>query len=496
MRHASSLALTVVLLAGCAAGSDFVAPVAPDLATYDATPAPTTTADGAQTLVAGQDIPAQWWELFHAPSLNSLIERGLKKNPDLASAEASLRVAQDNLAAGGAALFPSVSGKLSAQRQKISTASSGGFGLDTAYNLYNASVGVSYGVDLFGHTSRAIEGLQAQADQARFDREAVSLALTANIVTAAIQQASLRDQIHAHQAMIADQEKIVGIVAQRLANGAVAKGALTVQKGQLSTLRAALPPLEHQAAVTRHLLAALVGELPAQASREDFALGDLTLPAALPLSLPSKLVEARPDIREAQENLHAASAAIGVAEAARLPELTLSADLGSVANKLGSLFSPGGGIWNFGGNIAETIFDAGALADRADAARDAYTLATSQYQKIVINAYQNVADTLHALESDAEILVAQTEAEKAATETLSLTQAQFDAGAIDLATLLAAEQAEQQARKDLVQAQAARYADTAALFAALGGGWWNATQTPSLTSGDQIAAPVSTKGKT
>jgi NodT family efflux transporter outer membrane factor (OMF) lipoprotein len=341
------------------------------------------------------------------------------------------------------------------------------------YTLHDASVGVSYNIDVWGGTRRTIEQLQAKADLARFQKEAAYLALTSNVVTLAVAEASLREQISATQEIVAAQEKILGIFKVRFDSGAVAKNALVAQQATLASTRANLPPLQHQLVVTRHALSALVGQMPSTEPAAKFKLADISLPQQVPLSLPSKLVEQRPDIRAAEENLHAASAAIGVAEAARLPDISLSADIGSMANVLGKLFTPGGGFWSLGASASETFFDAGALADKEQAARDAFDAASAQYRKTVLAAFQDVADTLHALQSDAEGLNAKRDAEKAASESLALTQSQFKAGAVGTAELLIAEQAEQQAKAAYVQAQAQRYADTAALFAALGGGWWN-----------------------
>jgi NodT family efflux transporter outer membrane factor (OMF) lipoprotein len=475
----ASLMLAAAVLTGCAVGPDFVAPAAPTVAGYDLQPAPAATADGAQKLQNGQDIPAQWWGLFHSESLNRLIDQAIKNNPDLAAAEASLRVAEANLSAGGAELFPTVNASFSSQRQKTSKSANDGFAPSFTYTLHNASVGVSYGLDVFGGTRRAIEGLEAQADAARFEKEAVYLTLTANVVTAAIQDAALREQTADAQAIVGDEERILKIVEARFASGAVAKSAVVAQRTLLATARAAVPPLQHQITVNQHALAALLGQLPAAAPDTAFSLDGLTLPAELPLSLPAKLVEQRPDIRSARENLHAASAAIGVAEAARLPQITLSADIGSMANIFNQLFSPGNGFWNLGGSAAETLFDAGALADKEDAARAGYDASVAQYRKTVLAAFQDVADTLHALQTDAEVLNAKQDADRAAAENLALTQAQFAAGATDVAGLLTAERDHRQAALDLAQAKAGRYADTAALLTALGGGWWNRTEESS-----------------
>jgi len=355
-------------------------------------------------------------------------------------------------------------------------------------------VGVSYGLDLFGGTRRYIEELQAQADMALFQKEAVYLTLTSNVVTAAIQEASLREQIKATQAIIDEQEKTLKILNARFDAGAIAKTSLAEQQATVATTKANLPPLEHQLALTRHLLSVLVGQMPQNEPQAVFNIDGLKLPQQVPLSVPSKLVEERPDIRAAEENLHAASAAVGIAVAARLPQITLSADIGSMANQLGKLFTPGGGAWSFGGSAAETLFDAGALADQEQAARDNYLAAEAQYRKAVLAAFQNVADVLHALQSDSDALNAKAEADKAASESLSLAQDQLKAGAITPVEVLQAEQTEQQTLLALVQAKAQRYADTAALFAALGGGWWNRDKNGLIIGADVIISPDLLKG--
>jgi NodT family efflux transporter outer membrane factor (OMF) lipoprotein len=470
---ALSLAVTVFLVGGCAVGPDFVAPPAPDVVAYDSTPAPDKTADGAQELKPGAELPSQWWELFHSEGLNRLVVQAIKDNPDLASAQASLRAAEDNLAAGNSELFPTVSAGFSSERQQTTAASNGGVFPGYIYTLHNASVSVSYGLDIFGGTRRAIEGLQAQTDAARFQTEASYLTLTSNVVTAAIQEASLREQIQATREIIADQEKVLKILRARFESGAVAKSVVLEQQSLLASARTDLPPLEHQLAVTRHLESVLIGQMPSVEPGTKFTLADLSLPSKLPLSLPSRLVEQRPDIRIAEENLHTASANIGVAVAARLPEITLSADVGTMALQFGKLFAPGNTFWSLGSSVAETLFDAGALADKEDAARANYDVAAAQYRKTVLTAFQNVADTLHALQSDADGLNARAEAETAASESLALIKSQFSAGAVSISELLTAEQTELQAKAALVQAKAQRYADSAALLAALGGGWWN-----------------------
>jgi NodT family efflux transporter outer membrane factor (OMF) lipoprotein len=478
LRHFLYALCLITPLSACAVGPDYAPPAAPDIDIYDRDMADKTSAvdtegGAAQSFKPGEDIPAGWWDLFHSAALNGLVAQAIQNNPDLEAANAALRAAEADITAADAALFPTVTGDFSTVRQKTSKASSGGQFGGLVYTLHNASVGVSYPLDVFGGARRGIEQAESLRDVQGFQREAVYLTLTSNVVTAAIQQASLRTQIAATHAILEDEEKNLKTVNAQFELGAIAKSVVLVQATTVAQTRATLPPLEHDLAVTRHEIAALIGEFPSQGPGDQFDLAALKLPEQLPLSLPSKLVEQRPDIRAAEANLHAASAAIGVAEAARFPQITLSADIGTSAINIGKLFTPGSGFWSLGFDGAQTLFDAGALAAREDAARALYDEAAAQYRKTVLAAFQNVADVLHALQSDADALKANTEAQVAAAESLGLAQAQYKAGAISYPVLLNAQQAEQQARLALVRAEAQRFADTAALFQALGGGWWN-----------------------
>lgn len=466
------------LTAGCAVGPDFARPEAPNAAAYDNETALTTAAtEGehgtAQTLLPGEPLPGEWWKLFQSPPLNDLITEALLHNPDLDAAAASLRAADEDLAAGEGELFPTVSASFNSSRQKTSGANNGGAFPGSIYNLHNASVSVSYGVDLFGGTRRAIEGLEATRNYQGFELEAARLALTGNVVTTAITEASLRAQLDATRKLVDEQEKQLAIYNRQLEAGGVTRLAVLAQQTALAETRTALPPLEKQLAQTRHALSSLVGQLPTEAPKGEFQLSSLHLPEKLPISLPSQLVEQRPDIRAAEENLHAASAAIGVAEANRLPQLTISGDIGSVANKIGNLFTPGGGIWSIGAGLGETIFDAGTLQHKQGSAEARYDQAAAIYRKTVLAAFQDVADSLRAIEADARSLKAQSDAEHAAADTLKLARTQFESGAISYLSLLDSENAEQKTRIALVQAEAQRFADTAALFQALGGGWIN-----------------------
>jgi NodT family efflux transporter outer membrane factor (OMF) lipoprotein len=484
MRNGSAALIGLVLtfLDGCAVGPDFMRPDPPTVDRYTAEPLPAQTASApvpggvAQHLVTDRDIPAEWWEAFHSPALDALIKEALKANPDLAAAEAALRQAHEMRLAGEGAFFPLVQAGFSASRNKtggqLSPATANGA---LYYNQYTPQLSVSYVPDVFGGTRRTVEGLRAQEEAQRFQREAAYLSLTSSLVAAVIGEASLRDQITATEEIIRVQKESMDILRRQLTLGQAAGADVAAQEAALAQAEATLPPLRKQLAQQRDLIAVLMGRAPADQPKAKFDLASLQLPQDLPVSLPSRLVEQRPDIRAAEENLHAASAAIGVAIANMLPQLNLTATTGTTALTIGALFGPGTAFWTVAGSATQTIFDAGALLHKKRAADAAFDEAAAQYRSTVLTAFQNVADTLEAIKSDADALAAATRAESAAKESLDIVTRQLAAGAVTYLALLNAEQTYQQALISRVQAQALRFADTAALFQALGGGWWNRT---------------------
>ena len=485
-RLARFIAISALLLTGgCAVGPRFKKPAAPDVSGYTPAPISTTSSTSnvgggeAQHLVEGHDIPGEWWTLFHSQPLNDLIERSLKANPNIKSAQAVLLVARENMLAQRGAYYPSVTGGFSATRAKSSADLSpvtNTSALD--YSLYTPEVSVSFVPDVFGLNRRTVESFEAQEQQARFALAATHITLSANVATGAIQEASLRGQIDATRELIDISTKMLQILRQQYARGYADQLDVAAQESQLAQVAATLPPLLKQLAQQRDLLAVLAGGFPNQDLPEKFELSGLQLPQELPLSLPSQLVAQRPDVRQAEENLHSACAQIGIARANRLPSFALTADAGSMAVVLGRLFSGSNGFWDVTAGVTQPIFDGGTLMHRERAARAAYTEADEQYRSTVLTAFQNVADTLNALEQDADALKAAAAARDAASVTLNLTKKQLDAGYANYLALLSAEQTYQQALMNLVQAQSNRYADTAALFQALGGGWWNRADIP------------------
>jgi len=475
-------AFLLLFAAGCAVGPNFKKPAAPNVTGYTPAPISTTsstanvTGGEAQQIVDGRDIPAEWWTLFHSQPLNDLIERSLKANPNLKAAQAALIVARENVLAQRGAYYPTVTGGFSATRAKSSSNVSPVTNTNAFnYSFYTPEVSVSFVPDVFGLNRRTVESLQAQDQQARFALAATHITLSANVAGGAIQEASLRAQIDATHQLITINTDELEILRHQFANGYVSGLDVAAQESQLAQIIATLPPLLKELAQQRDLLAALSGGFPSQDLPEKFELSSLQLPQELPLSLPSQLVEQRPDVRQAEENFHSASAQIGIAIANRLPNFALTADAGSMAVVLGHLFEPGPGFWDVGASVAQPILDGGTLLHRERAAKAAYTEAAEQYRSTVLTAFQNVADTLNALQQDADALKAAAEARDAAAVTLDLSKKQYQSGYANYLALLSAEQAYQQAVINLVQAQANRYADTAALFQALGGGWWNRT---------------------
>ena len=485
MSFAGCVALAgCIFLAGCAVGPDFHTPDAPPTDRYTEAPMSLETAaapgpgGAAQRFNVAQEIPAMWWALFQSPELDRVIRDAVTDSPTIAQAQAQLRQAHENFTAQtGALLYPSVDGKLSATRQRSSAAA---IGVPNAtpnlFSLYNASVAVSYNISLSGGIKRELEALRAQIEYQDFQLEATYLALSANIVTTAIKEASLRAQLAATAAILKAQSQQLDIVSRQFRLGAVSRADVLAQQTQLAQLAASLPPLEKSLAQTRHQLAVYAGRLTSDVGLPEFRLDGanaLKLPQELPVSLPSALVRQRPDIRAAEALLHQASAQIGVATAQAYPQLNLTANLGSQALALGDLFSGSAGIFSLGAGLLQPIFRGGQLSAQRRAAIAAYDAAAAQYRETVLQAFQNVADSLRALEQDALALKTQADATLAASDTLALTQRQFELGAVSYLALLNAQRADQQTRIGLAQAEAARYADTAALFAALGGGWWN-----------------------
>jgi NodT family efflux transporter outer membrane factor (OMF) lipoprotein len=469
----------VLLLSACAVGPDFKVPEPPPVSgfTPEAHPAATAASGGAggqsQKFVIGRDIPGEWWKVFHNKDLDGLIAQALEANPSLQAAQAALWQAKENLYAATGKLLPTVDANASATRQQFSPAEFGGSGPPFIFNLFQSTVNVAYAPDVFGGTRRQIEATAATAAYQRFQLEATYLTLTSNVVTAVVQEASLRGQIAATREIIKAESDQLTLIRQQFDVGAATRTDVLTQESEVATAQATLPPLQKQLEQQEHVLLALTGRFPDVRLRDHVTLASLHLPRDLPLTLPSQLVQQRPDVRSAEAQLHQASAQIGVAVAARLPQFNLTANYGSNAATVASLFTPNTIIWSVAASGTQPIFHGFTLLHQERAARAAYDMSEAQYRNTVLAAFQNVADALRALQLDAATLKAQTAALRAASSTLELARGQYKLGAIAYVTLLNSQRSYAQARLAVVQAEAARFADTAALFQALGGGWWN-----------------------
>ena len=482
------IALTAGLLASCAVGPNFKSPPAPTTKSYVAGELPQNTASSdskggeAQRFVAGLDIPGQWWTLFQSTDLNALIERALDHNPTLEAAQAALRQANETLAAQRGSYYPSVAASVGAQRSKSSGAAIGEPQIGSYYyTLNSASVNVSYGIDAFGGTRRQVEALQAQSDYEQYALEASYLSLTANIVTAAVGEASVRAQIAATEDIARAQQTQLDIVRRRVSAGGASRADVAQQQAALANTLASLPPLRNQLAQLRNQLATYTGDMAADFQSGAFTLDSLSLPADLPVSLPSKLVEQRPDVREYSALLHAATAQVGVATANMLPQITLTGSYGGEATQFSEVFNPASVVWTLAASVTQPIFKGGQLRHQRSAAIAAAQQAAANYKSTVLTAFQTVSNTLIALQFDADSFAASATAERAAAVSLDLLKVQYRSGAASYVQVLTAEQTYQTAAIVLVKARAQRYADTAALFQALGGGWWNRTD---IRSGD------------
>jgi NodT family efflux transporter outer membrane factor (OMF) lipoprotein len=480
----NGLALIVSLgLGACAVGPDFKKPDAPKVSSFTEKPVSNklATAPGVggtqQSIEPAADIPAEWWALYRSPELDNLIKQALKRNPNLGAADATLRAAQENAnAAFGSFLFPSIGLGGSATRQQINPSTFGqGSGSPSIYNIYNTSVSVNYNLDVFGGARRAVQSAEAQAEISGFQLEGAYLNLTANIVTTAIREAALRAQYESNLEIYEAQKNLADIIAKQLEIGTASRVDLTSQVSLAASSQIDLLNLNKNLSFTRNQLSVLVGEFPGNGVLAKFDLNKLNLPEKIPLSVPSDLVRQRPDIRAAEAYIKSTNALVGVATANLLPQITLSGATGSQALTTGALFGPNAAIWSVAGGVFQPLFQGGALLAQRRGAIATNEAAVFQYQATVLSAFQEVANALQALESDALALRAASEAERNALEYLNLLEQQYKLGTGSYLAVLIAQRQYQQTKFRLIDAQANRFANTAALFVALGGGWWNRT---------------------
>ncbi len=482
-----ALATSAALLSGCAVGPNYVRPQTPHPDRFTAARLPPSTGGapgktGAdQVFVAGADVPGAWWGLFRSPQLTTLVATALRRNPTLEATKATLQQARETAIAQQGALFPNVSAQINRTRQRVSGAAAGLVGPQAqsqTFSLYNAQLNISYTFDVWGQIRRGVEANEAAARAQEFQLEGAANMLAANTALAAINTASLTAQIAAEQDLVDAEARLLKTVRSQFQLGGATGSDVATQEAQLANTLALVAPLRTQLTQSRDQLAAYLGTTPAEADIPDLRLEDLSLPGTLPVSLPSRLVDQRPDIRASEAQLHEATAQVGVAIANRLPQFTLTGFLGSSPASFGDLFTPGSGVYSILTQALVPVFQGGTLLHQQRAAVDAAQAAALTYRATVIGAFQNVADVLTALQGDAQALAANAEAERAAARSLSLAQLQYGAGGVAYLSVLTAQTQYQTAVIGLIRARAARYSDTVALYVALGGGWWNRDDVP------------------
>jgi NodT family efflux transporter outer membrane factor (OMF) lipoprotein len=480
-KRAAGACLALGLVTGCNVGPKYQPPTAPSLTAYtpQSQPAETTSSAGQAGVAqhfnssdgAAASIPAQWWTLFQSPELNSMMEQALRNSPTLAQAEARLKEAQEELnARTGATKYPTVTGNAAVGQEQPNLFAYGiPFPNPSPFTLLNGSVAVSYALDLFGANRRAIEGLKAERDYENWQLEGARLMLAGNVASAAIRQAELRRQIELSHQLLAVEQRELEITQARNRAGGASNEDVQNRKATAAEMQATIPPLEVQLDAVNHQLAVLMGESPAEAQIPDLSLDALRLPQELPLSLPSALVRQRPDIRASEALLHVASANVGVATANIYPQIVLSGSGGGT----GTSFIAGGDVWNVASSLMQPIYNGGALRAEKRKAETAYQEASSVYRQTVLQAFGQVADTLTAIDHDAQTLKARSDAAADADAGYQIAHGRYEAGGISELVLLEAQRQQLQAELDRTAAAAARFSDSATLFQALGGGWWN-----------------------
>lgn len=486
----AGLACLMLFTSSCMVGPDFKRPLPPRTeGTYIQNKTVKKTiadkaskqAGKAQYFETGRDIPAEWWRVFHSRGIDALMRAGFRHNPTIHAAKAAVVVARENFIAQFGTLFPTITSNFLAERQRFNTSSFGfnnnvddatGFA-HSIFNFYQLNFNAVYTLDVFGGLRRQIEAVGAQFDYERFELEAAYLNLASSIVITSITIATLKAQIAATYQLIDAQSKTLRIITGQFNVGGASKADVLLQETQLASTYATLPPLKQNLDQQYHALSTLIGELPREDNFPPFNLDDFHLPQDLPLSCPSLLTKQRPDVRAAEALLHAASAQIGVATANLFPSLVINGNYGWEGNILDMLINPANKVWSISANAAQTLFKGGTLLAQRRAAIAAFEQAKYQYRQTVLQAFQDVADALRALQHDAELLKARKKVEVTSLENLNLLQGQFALGGASFLDLLIAQRNYQTSLIGRIQAQANRYIDTARLFVALGGGWWN-----------------------
>jgi NodT family efflux transporter outer membrane factor (OMF) lipoprotein len=469
------IGVAAAALAGCAVGPDFHRPAPPGTPDYlhpssDAAPVQTEAQD-LQTISQGAEIAGEWWQLFHSTQLDEAVRASIAASPTLVAARATLAQAREEVVVARAGFLPGLSASAGAQRSGTSAGRAPA--TSAGQNLYSVGLSTSYSPDIFGSTRRTVEQQQALADYQRNELAAAYLTLTGSVVNEVLMIASTRLQITTVEDLIAGDRKNLALTQREFEVGIVPRSDVLTADSQLAADLTQLPSLHKQLDQAYDALAVLAGRPPAGWQVQPFDIDQFMLPRDMPLSLPSRLVRQRPDVLAAETQMHAASAAIGVAVAQELPDFNLSASVTREALQAADLFHQFTTLWAAGGSLTQPIFKGGALRAQVRAARDAFEAQAATYQTVVLEALGQVADDLWALQYDAQILTVDRHSMDVALEALKLQRTSYSVGTTTVLNLIAAERAYAQARLSYVSAKVQQFIDSASLLTALGGGWWN-----------------------
>ena len=470
------LFLILAMCGGCAVGPNFVRPSPPDTNRYtqELQSEATVEANGqTQNFKSSNALIADWWKLFNSSELNSVVNKAIANNPTLQSSEDNLRQSQDNMRAGYGVFFPQIQADVATSRQRTAPQEQGLQSGSKIFNLITLSGSVSYALDVFGGARRSVESLRAQADYLRYENVAAYLILSSNVVNTSIARSAYAAEICTTKQLINLEKEQLHLTKAQFRAGTSSYANVLSIESLIAANRALLAPLEQNSAQAEHLLATLEGEFPSQADLPDIDLTGFSLPINLPVSLPSDLVNQRPDILAAEAQMHVASAKIGVATALMFPSFSLNGTFGTSGSSFGTLTAASGKFWSIGPSATIPIFQGTTLWFGRKAAIDAYQQSRANYRQTVLSAFAQVADSLNALEHDAQALKAQVEARRASGEALKLLKANYRAGIVDYLAVLTADVQYHETTITYLQSVALRYQDTVALFVALGGGWWN-----------------------
>jgi NodT family efflux transporter outer membrane factor (OMF) lipoprotein len=460
------------LLSGCAVGPDFERPEPPHAQRYTASAADSHAAGGdtdAPRLELGATPSVQWWDVFQSDGLNQVVQRALAGNRTLASASWSLAQAQELANARAGSAFPQIAATGGVGRQKYGAQFLGTLPKPPPFTYFSVGATVSYTLDYTGGIARSVEQRRALAEYRKHQVDAAELAVTGNAVIQALRIAALRAEIATMEELLDRDRENLKLVQLALDAGSVSRLDVVSAQSQLASDSVLLPSVRQELSAARHALAAIVGTAPTESELPDIDLAKLALPQHLPLSVPSELARRRPDILSAEAQLHAATAAVGVATSNLYPHIDLAGSIGQQAVTADTLFDPSSSVWSIAAGLVAPLFDGGTLRAEKRAAIDAMRASAANYEQTVLEAFGQVADSLDALDHGAEEMQAQARAEDAARETVNLTRQSYREGSVGILQVLDAERRYQQARLGFVRAQAQRYLDTVQLFLALGG---------------------------